>query len=59
MNSSSQIATKEIATEKQADHTSWAVVFFKVFLFLMGKDEFVVYTVMYPAFLNEQARNLI
>lgn len=25
----------------------------------MGKDESVVYTVMYPAFLNEQARNLI
>lgn len=41
------------------DHTSRAVVLLQVFLFLVGKGKSVVYTVMYPAFLNKQARNLI
>lgn len=45
--------------EKQVDHTSWAAVLFKIFFFLMGKGESVVYAVMYPTFFNEQARNFI
>lgn len=59
INPSLQTTTKEIPMQKQVDHTSRAAVLFKIIFFLMGKGESVVYAVMHPAFLNEQARNFI
>lgn len=62
-NKEDTLVTKEDTQEKLADLTHWVVIIIIIiyhFLLLLAvTDESVVYTVMYPALLNEQARNLI